>query len=33
MGQVRMHFGRQTLFREDGSEIGKSSGKGVALQW
>jgi hypothetical protein len=32
-GQVRLHYGKQTLFREDGSEIGKSSSAGVALHW
>ena len=31
-GQVRLHYGRENLYREDGSEIGKASTTGVALQ-
>jgi len=32
-GQVRLHYGRQTLFREDGTVIGNSSSTSDASQW
>jgi hypothetical protein len=30
-GQVRLHYGKEKLYREDGSEIGKAMITGVAL--
>ena len=30
-GQVRLHYGRENLYREDGSEIGKASTTGLAF--
>ena len=30
-GQVRLHYGREKLYREDGSEIGKAMTTGVSL--